>query len=188
MRAHGAGGTPLRKERQKKKGGDRSPPFPRRQRRGRAYARRRLIITSAPLASSRARIARPSSDRVGTCASDATANEVGSSAAAVDGLSVRIDDSLVPLPSASKKTVPWLEIVEPAVPVLTIAVMVIVTEPPLAAMVPFQCTVRVGTLATAVPELALALTRVRLAGRTSVNSSPGLSSCAVALGLESVTV
>ena len=35
-----------------------------------------------------------------------------------DGSSVRLDDSLVPLPSASKETVPWLEIVWPAVPVL----------------------------------------------------------------------
>jgi hypothetical protein len=52
--------------------------------------------------------------------------------------------------------------------------MVIVTEAP-AASEPFQVTVLVSTVATAVPEVAVAETRVRLAGRTSVSSSPGLS-------------
>ena len=36
----------------------------------------------------------------------------------------------------------------------------------------------VPTVATTVPLEAVALTRVRLAGSTSVNSSPGLSGCA----------
>src|SRR5437764_1035969 len=111
--------------------------------------------------------ARP--DNVGTAASAATAKQVGLLAPTTAGSSVKLDDSLVPLPSASKKAVPWLQIVEPAVPLLTSAEMVMVTEP-LPAMVPFQCTVLVGTLATAVPEVATALTIVRLAGSTSVNS------------------
>src|SRR5262249_42553744 len=95
------GEYPRKSESANKKGGDRSPPFMGR-RPGRAYARRRLITSSAPLASRRARRARPSSESVGTWMIDATANEVGSLTAAVPGSSVRIDDSLVPLPSASK--------------------------------------------------------------------------------------
>ena len=44
-------------------------------------------------------------------------------------------------------------------------------------MAPFQVTVLVPTVATAVPDVALALTSVSAAGRTSVNSLPGLSAC-----------
>jgi hypothetical protein len=57
---------------------------------------------------------------------------------------------------------------------LTVAVIVIVTLPP-AGTAPFQVTVLVPIVATAVPLVAFALTSVRPAGRTSVNSSPGLS-------------
>ena len=56
-----------------------------------------------------------------------------------------------------------------------VAVIVIVTDPA-AAIVPFHVTVFVPTFGTAVPEVAVAVIRVRLAGSTSVNSSPGLSS------------
>ena len=52
--------------------------------------------------------------------------------------------------------------------------MVIVMEPP-AAMLPFHVTVFVAAVATAVPLVVEALTSVRLAGRTSVSSSPALS-------------
>ena len=62
----------------------------------------------------------------------------------------------------------------PTVGVLIVAPMVIVVEPP-AAMLPFHVTVFVAVAATAVPPVAEALTSVRLAGRTSVNSSPALS-------------
>src|SRR6185503_19565877 len=146
-------------------GGDFDPrPFSSALTAGRGYARRRLRVMRAPLTSSSARIARPTSESVGTWGAKVTANDVGSSAAAVPGSSVRIDDSLVPLPSASKKTVPWLEIVVPLVPLLISAWMVIVTEPP-AAIEPFQCTVRPGTSMVAAPVVAEALTRVRVAGR-----------------------
>jgi hypothetical protein len=131
------------------------------------------------MASRKARAAKPKSERVGISATPATPPAtvmvVGSPAAGVAGLFVTPDDSLVPLPSPSKLNVPWFEMLVPgAVPALMVAVMVMVTEPA-DGMAPFQVTVLVPTVATAVPEVALALTRVRLAGRTSVNSSPGLS-------------
>jgi hypothetical protein len=66
--------------------------------------------------------------------------------------------------------------------------MVIVTEPPPSARDPFQVTVLVPTLARAVPEVAVALTRVRLAGSTSVSSSPALSACVALPLLVIVTV
>ena len=58
---------------------------------------------------------------------------------------------------------------------LMVAVIVIVTVPPLPARLPFQVTVFEPTVATAVPAEALADTSVKLAGRISVNSFPGLS-------------
>ena len=75
----------------------------------------------------------------------------------------------------------------PAADALMVAVMVIVTEPP-AGMAPFQVTVLVATVATGVPLVAVAETRVRSAGRTSVSSLPGLSAWAPAPLLVSVTV
>ncbi len=105
-----------------------------------------------------------------TSGASPTKNEVGSPAAAVPGSSVTPEASLLPLPSASNERFPWLEIVWPPVPALTVAVMVMVTEPPSGASEPSQVTVFVPTVATAVPEVAVALTRVRPAGRTSVNS------------------
>jgi len=69
--------------------------------------------------------------------------------------------------------VAWLVIVVPGVaPALTVAVMVIVTLPP-AGTPPSQFTVLPAV--AAVPEVAVALTRVRAAGRVSVSSCPGLS-------------
>ena len=54
-------------------------------------------------------------------------------------------------------------------------------------MEPFQVTVLVAVV-DGVPEVALALTRVRLAGSTSVNSSPALSGWVAVPLLVSVTV
>ena len=71
--------------------------------------------------------------------------------------------------------------------VFTVAWMVIVTAP-LPGIPPFQVTVLVATVATAVPLVAVADTRVSCEGSTSVNSSPGLSSCALAAPLVSRTV
>ena len=65
--------------------------------------------------------------------------------------------------------------------------IVIVTEAPLARL-PFHVTVLVPTVATAVPLEALALTSVRLAGSTSVNSSPGLLTCVAGPVLVRTTV
>ena len=65
--------------------------------------------------------------------------------------------------------------------------MVIVTEPP-AGMAPFQVTVLVPVFATAVPLDAVAETSASSGGRTSVNSSPGLSPWAPGPPLLSVTV
>lgn len=72
-------------------------------------------------------------------------------------------------------------------PAFTVPVIVMVTLPA-AAMDPFQVTVLVPMVATAVPLVAAALTSVRPEGSTSVNSAPGLSSCAVVALLLSVTV
>ena len=91
----------------------------------------------------------------------------------------------MPLPSASKKTVPWLETVCRAVPALMVAWMVMVTEAP-AAMLPFQCTVLPPVVA--VPLVAEAPVRVSDAGSTSVNSSPGLSCCAEVPEFWTITV
>ena len=68
-----------------------------------------------------------------------------------------------------------------------VALMVIVTVAPFARL-PFQVTVPVPTVATAVPLEAVALTSVRLAGRTSANSSPGLSDCVEGPALVRTTV
>ena len=81
----------------------------------------------------------------------------------------------MPLPSASKLMTPWFVMVCPACPLLIVALMVMVTEPPLA-IEPFQVTVLVPTVATGVPLAALAETSVKPEGRTSENSLPGLSS------------
>src|SRR4029079_12347342 len=81
-------------------------------------------------------------------------------------------DSLVPLPSQSKAIAAGLQIVCPRVPKLIVATTVIVTVPP-TGIAPFH--VAVLPAVAAVPLLALADTRVRPAGRTSVNSSPRLS-------------
>ena len=62
--------------------------------------------------------------------------------------------------------VPWA-------PAFTVAVMVIVTLPPSGASEPFQFAVLPAVVA--VPLVALALTRVRLDGKVSVNSLPALS-------------
>ena len=62
--------------------------------------------------------------------------------------------------------------------------MVMVTLPA-AGMAPFQVTVLVPTVATRCRRWRVALTRVRLAGRVSVNSLPGLSGGAAAPLLES---
>ena len=74
-----------------------------------------------------------------------------------------------------------------AVDAAIVALMVIVTEAPFARL-PFHVTVLVPTVATAVPLVALALTRVRLAGRASVNSLPGLSACVAGPALVRTTV
>ena len=74
-----------------------------------------------------------------------------------------------------------------AVDAAIVAVIVIVTEA-LVARLPFHVTVLVPTVATAVPLDAVALTSVRLAGRTSVNSSPGLLACAEGPALVRTTV
>ncbi len=57
-----------------------------------------------------------------------------------------------------------------------VAWTVIVTEPPLGRL-PSQVTVFVGASATAVPDVALAETRVRVEGSVSTNSWPGLLAC-----------
>ena len=98
-----------------------------------------------------------------------TTRLVGSLAAPVPGSSVTPVDSLVPLTSASKAVCPWLEMVCPEAVGLMVALMVIVTCPVKAGSEPFQVTVLVPTVATAVPEVALAETRVSVAGRTSVH-------------------
>src|SRR5439155_17472243 len=120
---------------------------------GQAAVRRRRIRESAAAASSRERAIRPRSDRVGVSAiaTPTAVTEVGSPAAGVRGLSVTTVVSLVPSPLESYITAPWLVIAEPAVPELTVAVMVIVTVPP-AGIGPSQVTVSVATVATAVPE------------------------------------
>ena len=56
-----------------------------------------------------------------------------------------------------------------AVDAAIVVLIVMVTEA-LFARLPFQLTVRVPTAATAVPLDAVALTSIRLAGSTSVNS------------------
>ena len=63
--------------------------------------------------------------------------------------------------------------------------MVIVTEPP-AGMEPFQVTVLAAVVAT--PDVAEAETRVKPAGRVSVNSLPALSSWMPGPALDSTTV
>jgi hypothetical protein len=78
-------------------------------------------------------------------------------------------------------------IVWPPVPRLMTASMVIITVP-VPGIEPFQVTVLVPTLASAVPLDADAETRVTCAGSTSVNSSPGLSSWALAEAFVSSTV
>jgi hypothetical protein len=69
----------------------------------------------------------------------------------------------------------------------TIAWMVMVTELP-PGMEPFQVTVFVAVVATAVPLLAVAETRVSDDGSTSMSSSPGLSCCAIEPLFESTIV
>ncbi len=81
----------------------------------------------------------------------------------------------------------WFETVCSAVPALTVAWMVTVTEP-WAGMLPSQVTVLVATVATAVPEVALALTSVSCEGSTSVSSWPGLSCWSKLLLLERTIV
>ena len=56
------------------------------------------------------------------------------------------------------------------------AFIVMVTVPA-GAMDPFQVTVRVAGVATAVPEVTVAETSAKVAGRTSLNSLPVLSPC-----------
>lgn len=68
-----------------------------------------------------------------------------------------------------------------------VAVMVIVTVPR-AGMLPFQVTVFVAIVATALPELAVAETRCSCDGRTSVSSLPLLSACVAGPLLDSVIV
>ena len=82
--------------------------------------------------------------------------------------------------------VPWLVMVVPGGTAAIVALMVIVTLPA-AGTLPFQVTVFVAIVATEVPEVAVALTSVRLADSTSRNSLPGLSAVAALPELERVT-
>jgi hypothetical protein len=80
-----------------------------------------------------------------------------------------------------------LEIDEPCVPLLIVAVIVTVTLPA-AGIAPFHVTVLVPIVATAVPLEAFALTSVSVEGRTSVNSFPLLSVVEAVPVFEIVTV
>ena len=73
-------------------------------------------------------------------------------------------------------------------PAAIVAVIVIVAVPPSGASEPFQVTVFVPTVATAVPDVAFAETSVTPAGRTSVYSFPGLSACPIVPAFVRVTV
>jgi hypothetical protein len=114
-------------------------------------------------------------------------NEVGFDVPATPGSSVSAVASLVPFPSLSKEIVPWFVTVDTIGAGRIVAVIVMVTDP-LAGKLPFQVTVFVPVLATAVPLVADAETRASFAGRTSVNSLPGLSPCVPVPPFVSVTV
>jgi len=97
-----------------------------------------------------------------------TPKTVGSDAPPTLGSSVGTVALFTPSLLLSNETVPWLLTVVPWVPLLMVAVMVMVTLPPSGASEPSQLTVLPAV--AAVPDVAVALTRVSPAGRVSVNS------------------
>src|SRR6202035_3314918 len=109
--------------------------------------RRRRRLRRAAAVRSSARSASAAGASVGIWGGRRTLKQQGSAAPGRAGSSVRPLDSLVPLPSASKKNVPWLQIVMPAVPALIMATTLIVTSP-LTGMAPFQCAVLAPDVAT----------------------------------------
>src|SRR6266545_1337292 len=159
-----------------------SPPWvapeghPRRGRDRQALRRRRRRSRARP-ARAAIRNSNPSCDRVGMALTKAAWKVVGFAAPATPGSSVCAVDSLVPLPSESKARVALFETVWPPAAGRMVAVMVIVTEPP-AGIAPFQVTVLVAVVATAVPLVAVAETSASSGGRTSMSSLPGLSAWA----------